>query len=105
MSKALDYVLQVEAEWTRAIEIRSRLQREVQVLREENSRLKAGLERRAAAHRALMNKNKNLATANALLGGERADNREIKSRMNHLIREVGVCISQLKRADERRAED
>lgn len=105
MSKALDYVLQVESEWTRAIEIRNRLEREVQSLREENTRLKTSLARRATAHKVLVDKNKNLTTVNTLLGGDPINNKSVKARMNHLIREVGACIAQLKVADERQPQD
>lgn len=105
MSKALDYVLQVESEWAKAIEIRNRLQREVQALREENTRLKTCLARRATAHKALVDKNKNLTTVNTLLGGDPINNKSVKARMNHLIREVGACIAQLKITDERQPQD
>lgn len=96
MNRVLDYVIKLEAQWAGAVRIRAGLEEKVQALQECNSSLAARLEEQRRINSALVDKNESLERANILLGGDQGNGKAIKSRMNRLIREIDLCITQLK---------
>lgn len=95
MSRALDCVIRLEVEWAKAREIKGALQAQLRSLSQENQELSAALEQQIAVNQSLAERNRDLEMANALLGGDQANKKRVKSRVDELIREVEACIAQL----------
>lgn len=83
---------QLEKQILQLIDRKDNLEKELNLLKEKNGQLSEQLNTQNSEIEKLIEKNKILRIAG---GSKEGDNREIKLKINEIVREVDKCIAQL----------